>query len=326
MTDPFTELEFHYATVNLSPYARDDRNSCRLLKDVVHNLNSQELPNELRLIDRHKGRKNTPKRELVHISAPFTKGGMRCYGRMALIKNKTPKLWEGKDVVKEIVSGKGQQFIEITNYVIDFNSEPPVVMIEFNSAGPRLSDFIFFFRQICSHYRIATAIKGTYHLSTDYNDLDNEITNIFSVVVKANPNKFTGVKGWFKSFRNLRDETGYKDVRMEFFYQRQKDTRGNYIKNIKGLSYAREIIGWLKSDDNNIEKVEDLKMSYQTNNSDEVLDLDFLKNKTTSLVQIPVYNSKNQFKIGDFHHYGGQEFTHYLKTGLTHEESKIPKE
>ncbi|PCI97459.1 MAG: hypothetical protein COB15_07800 [Flavobacteriales bacterium] len=322
MSDKFTSLEFQYATFRLQPYVNNIKSSSKLLKDVIQKLNDKDFPSESRLIDRLKGQKGNRQRRLVHISSPFEKMGKRCFGRIALIKNKAPMIWGGKDVIEKIEKGIDKQFIEMTNYVIHFNDDgEPIVMVEFNSAGPRLSDIEYFFRQVAFEYNIATGIKSTYHLSTNYKDLDKNIVNIFNVVVKVGSNNLVNANdtNWHGPLKNLNDETGYRDVRMELFYGRKKDLFGKYLKNIQGLKFGRDIITWLKNKPENIEYVEDLKMTYQTNEDEEPIELDFIKNKSTSLVHIPLdYGSQYTNRV--FKHHVGQEFNYYLTTGETNNE------
>ena len=319
MSEKHLTIEFHYASIKLEPYSGSCNDSSRLLKNLIQKLNDKDFPNEKRIIDRFENRKGTVKRRLVHISSPFEQKGIRCFGKIALIKNKAPMVWGGKDVIEHIEKDNFKEFIEITNYVINFNENiEPIIMVEFNSDGARLSDIEFYFRQILKDYKISKSIKTKLFLDTDYNELDDNLTNVFSVVVKLDSNKLIQSKKaeWYKSLKTLSDEAGYKDVRLELFYQRKKDSLGKYIKNIIGLDYARGIISWLKQSDKNIEYVDDLKMTYQVDDNQEPIELDFLKNKTTSIINIPLIN-QTQYRPQDFKHYVGQEFNNYLNTGKT---------
>jgi len=318
------EFEFQYASMHLEPYAANKgATSERLLKDIFEQMGSGNFPSEYRVIDKHENRTNTSPRKLVHISSPLSRGGLRCFGKIALIKNKDPMMWGGKDIVEEIQKDENSEFIEMTNYVINFNTDSdPIIMIEFNSAGPRLSDVEYFIRQVSKRYRIAKAINVIYHLELEYSDLNDKLTNIFDVKVKVDSIKHLKTKAapWYRPFIKMREETGYKDVKMEFFYGRSKEKNGTFIKNIRGLSYARSIIEWLKQDDKNIENLDDLKMTYEIENSMNVKELDFLKNKTTSFVYITRVNNIKKYTRKDFITAVGQEFNYYLSTGKTNKQ------
>lgn len=309
-------FEFNYASIRLKPYNGDESSSSQLLKKIIATLNSDEFPNSKKIIDRHENRKNAVNRKLVIISNRLEDKGQRCYGKIALIKNKAPMLWGGKDIIEEIKKVTNQQFIEVTNYVIDFNTTgDPVIMFEFNNEGPRLSDIEYYLRQIAKEYSIAKSTETCIHLKVSYEQLDKELNNVFSVVVKVNAVN-NNKANWLKTLKTLNDDAGYKDVRLEMFFKRQKDDNGKYLRNIRGTDYARSIIEWLRKDKKNIEYLDDLKMSYQTNNEDEIIDLDFLKNKVISFINIPTEPS-NTYTFKTFREIVGNEFNFYLKTGTT---------
>lgn len=314
MPEKYSHFEFHYASFDLVAYSKEESSSSNLLKNLIKKLNSEDFPNEERIDDRYKHRKGNTKRRLVHISSTFGKKGTRCFGKMALIKNKAPMIWSGKDVIEEIDKPQNKQFIEVTNYIIDFNSKHcPIIMIEFNSSGPRLSDIEYFFRQVACKYRIAKSIYTKFHLNLEYNDLDKQIDNVFDVTVKVNATN-TKDGNWHNSLKNLQEESGFRDVRFEIFYERKLAANGSYLKNIKGLDFVRGIIGWLKKDEKNIESVDDLKMTYQLNGSEEIVSLDFIKNKTTSYLSIPNIDGDKYSHI-QFKETTGQEFNYYLEHG-----------
>jgi len=320
MAESNTTIEFNYASLSLEPYISTNKDSSKLLKEIVQKLNEDNFP----LIDRYENRKGSEKRRIVNISSPFEKRGARCFGRMALIKNKAPMLWGGKDVVEHIKNDGDMKFIEITNYIINFNEDSdPVIMLEYNHAGPRLSDIVYYFRQITKNYRIARSIKSILHLTTDYSNLDKELTNVFSITAKINAGQLIHTKGanWHKSMKNLVDDSGFKDVKFELSFKREKEDSGGFVKNIRGMDFAKGILGWLKKDEGNIDHVGDLKMSYLTDESDVIVELDFLKNKTTSIINIPLFN-ETQYRLQDFKHAAGQEFNHYLRTGMVNDVSQ----
>lgn len=317
------EMEFNYADLALEPYADSNGDSSKLLKDIFNKLNDPEFPREKRVIDRFEKRKGSEMRRLVHISSPLEKEGSRCFGKIALIKNKAPQLWSEKDnIIEELEKEQNKQWIETTNYVINFNAHSkPIIMIEFNHAGPRITDFDFYYKQIAKEFQLAKSLKHTLHLSVNYDQLSEKIENVFDLTVKVKATEVNSTEkaNWFKSFKNIREETGFKDIRMEMFYGRAKDKQGKFVKNIIALDFARSIIDWLKMDKKNIKRLADLKMTYQSSDEDEIIDLDFIKNRTTSVVSIPFVTGTSLYRNDDFKTSVGQEFKKYLTTGETSE-------
>ncbi|MGZ4062131.1 MAG: hypothetical protein ACXVP0_04120 [Bacteroidia bacterium] len=312
---------FNYADVLLEGYADNKKNSSQLLKEIIHKLNDQNFLKGKRVIDRHENRTGSEKRLLVHISAPFEKGGGRVFGKIALIKNKSVFMLSGTDLIEQIEKPENKEFIEITNYSITFEPKP-IIMVEFNSEGPRLSDIEFYFRQISKDARIAKSIKTRFHLNVDYNKLSQKINNVFYVEVKVKANELykSGDVNWHKGLKQLNDDVRYKDVRLEFFYPRIKDVKkGGLLRNVTGLKFARNIIDWLKGEPGNIEYIDDLKMNYVLEGSDKEINLDFIKNKTTSVLSIPIGNVNKRI---EFNYDVGIEFSTYIQKGTTTEEKK----
>lgn len=318
MNENHTDFEFNYASFSLKPYTGSHGTSSMLLKDIINKLNDPELPSEKLIIDRHKKRKNAVKRELVMISSKIESKGIRCYGKIALIKKKSPLLWYGKDIVKEIEKEQNRPFIEVTNYSIHFcEDSDPVIMHEFNNEGPRLSDIEYYLRQIASENRLAKNIKSSIHLKTDYAKLDSEIRNVFGVTIKVK-SAFLNRTNWLNELQGINNETGYKDIRLELFFKRKKDQNGNYERNILGTDFARTILSWIGKTHKNIHYLDDLKMKYQVGEDDDVVDLDFLKNKAVSILKVSLIDGKVIPK--DLKFAISQEFQSYLDTGKTNTE------
>ncbi|MDN4164571.1 hypothetical protein QWY31_03605 [Cytophagales bacterium LB-30] len=317
MTNSHKIFEFNYASFSMKPYAGKNGGSTKLLKEIVSKLRDKDFPKEKRIIDRHENRKNSISRKLVIISNHYEDTGKRIFGKLALIKNKAPLLWNKVDLVEEIEKEENKEFIEVTNYVIHLGeNSDPVIMFEYNYEGPRLNDFEFYIRQIAKDFKIAKNINYSLHLNTNYNQLDKEIVNVFAITVKVNSVNSSSHSNWLNVLKDMNHDTGFKDVRLEFFYNRSKDKNGRYFKNVKGLSFAKKIISWLKNDGTNIDYLEDLKMTYQLNDEGEIVDLDFIKNKVVSMVKVPIINGKI-YQNKDFKYEVGIEFNKYLKTGLT---------
>lgn len=311
----FQPYEFHYATISMEPYANRHGDSGQLLKEILIQERKDDLAEDLTIIDRYKDRKGETKRELLIVSNRWSGKGTRCYGRIALIKQKPLYVLSGRNLVEELLKDKNKRFIEVSHFVFHFPSTgEPIVMFEFNNEGPRLSDLEFFIRQISTHYKIGKKIQFALHLDIDYSDLDKKITNVFNISVRV-PSYAIRVNEWLPVLRDISDASGYKDVRLEFFYRRAKDDKNKYKKNIKALTLARNLIHWISKDTSHINDIDDLKMSYITQESDEILTLDFLKNRTESLLKIPTFDGA--IKREDFDSIVGTEFDHYLNTGYT---------
>lgn len=316
MPTNYIKFEFNYASFSLKAYKESPGTSSTLLRNIIKKLNDSSFKGEERIINKHENRKDTLERRLVMISSRLEPRATMCFGKIALIKNKAPKIWGGEDLIEEIEKPENKRFIEVTNYVIYFEENGnPTIMHEFNNEGPRLSDIEFYLRQIASNFKIAKAVKSILHIKTDYEQLGKNLRNIFSIKVKVK-SAFNNRYEWLKTLKNLNDDSGYRDVRLEFFYKRVKEEDGKYARNIMGTDFARNILGWLKKDRGNIKYLDDLKMEYQVGDDEQIVDLDFLKEKVVSIVSVPLKDDKSS-DPKDFRSVVANEFSHYLSTGTT---------
>lgn len=308
----YAKFEFNYATIIATPFARDKRNSSQLLRHLIQILIDEQHPE---IIDRHKNRKNAAPRQIFSVQNRLEKEGKRCFGKLVLIKNKAPMIWGGKDVIEQIERPENKEFIEVTNYCIHFGANESIMMIEFNNEGPRLNDIEFYFRQLFKKFQLAKYIQSIMHLETSYEQLDKDIHNIFNIKVKVN-SAFNNRFDWFNLLTKMNAETGYKDIRLELFYKYDKNNNGKYQKNIRGIDFARNIIGWLRRDNKNIDYVDDLKMTYQVDEDSEPIQLDFLNNKITSCVKIPLEKGEI-YKPAVYRELVNKEFNYFLTNGKT---------
>jgi hypothetical protein len=118
---------------------------------------------------------------------------------------------------------------------------------------------------------------------------------------------------WYQPLKKMQEDTGYKDLKIKFFYGRRVDN-GKTLSNFKGLDYVRDILGWLKTDKNNIESLESLKLQYEVEGSDEEKYLDFIRNKVTSFL---VFTRGTNGKVPrkDMKQKINEEFNLYLSSG-----------
>lgn len=303
-------FEFHYASISMKPYSGNNQSATQLLKSIVGIINDPNSKD--RIIDRYARRAGPSSRELVILPLKYTRMGQRCVGRIILLRKKIPLTWKGKDTIEYIEKPENSSFIELTNFVIDFGVSEPTIMVEFNSEGPRMSDVEYYLKQFSINNQIAKSLQFKIHLKTDYRKLDQNIRNVLSVIVKVK-GAYTNRASWLTDLRKLSETTCYEDVRLELFFKRKKDSAGRYLKNIRGLEYARNIIQWINGDKTNIHYLGDLKMSYQVND-EEIIDLDFLKNKCISLID---GHPEGTIQFTDAML---MEYTNYLSTGRTNQD------
>ncbi|MCE2496784.1 MAG: hypothetical protein J4F31_09460 [Flavobacteriales bacterium] len=105
-----------------------------MLKQVLDKTTEDDFSDENRVIDRLKGQSGNKSRRLLILG--LRKKPQRYFGKIALLKEKAPKWWGGKDVLKDIDNPNGLDYVEVTNFIIDFSPAGlPIIMVEINSSG-----------------------------------------------------------------------------------------------------------------------------------------------------------------------------------------------
>ncbi len=143
------EISFHFFDLILTPYKSvGSANSSNLLKNLF-NLFIEDRKNDIvHVIDRKEGESNDDKRNLLIFSLSYTEKGQRIKGKIALLRDKLPVFLNKRSDIDEIENLNDRKLAEITHFCIDFSTKEPIVMYEFNSNGPRISDFEYYIRQL----------------------------------------------------------------------------------------------------------------------------------------------------------------------------------
>jgi hypothetical protein len=312
---------FHYCSCRITPYKDNDgKSSSRLLKDILKKL--AELPGNERLIDSLKGQAGPSRRELVHVSARFY-GPNRCHARLAKVKDKAPFAWDSNTGAEEqLENPKNRRYIDMTNYLIDFTPEDePVMMVEFNNEGPRILDIEFFLRKVATKYLLAKYIKFKLHTKFDIKGLSSKVSHVFDLKVKVNAAQLIHLNGLSKldALKDLRDEAAFQDVRLEFSFGYQKEGT-EYRRNTRALDFFRSILGFLDKKPDNLDHFKALKAKYMDEDHSEPIEMDFIKNKITSILNVPSQEETKYLDLKELRHKMDQEIFIYLETGEVNDE------
>jgi hypothetical protein len=317
--------DFHYCTITLDGYSSEELSQKKMLRAVFQEWRSIKAKSENFIFDRHKGWKaGTPKRRLLITSDRLSKKGKRCYGKIALINEKAPQFWSKTDnIVEEIEKEKNREFIQSSNFVIDFESgDYPICMFEYNHIGPRIPDFIWYLRQLIKlPVKVASGIKHALHTNTDIIGLEKSIRNVFRLDVQIQHSNLAALKdNDFKiisALKSISSESPFQDVQLNlnFGMVKNKNT-SEYKRNIRALDLVRPMLHWFNQDEKNIDKLDSFKVRYQVDNDTEVYLLEFIDNKTTSRLNLESDSGATkdaQYTMEVM----GEEFSSYLKTKKT---------
>jgi len=279
---PTVEINFHFFDLNLTSYKSVGiDNSSKLLKELLDILYNDRLENKVYVIDRKEGESNDDKRNLLIITLTYLGKGQRVKGKMALLRDKLPVFLNNSSDIDEIENIKDRKLAEITHFCIDFTHQVPLVMFEFNSSGPRISDFEYYIRQVGKKSGIVKYCNATLRVKGEIEKILEDIKNVGEIEIKVKLENTRFLKdidnSFYSSITALNESHPYETIRISTGFSRKKI-------NVGGLDLARKILGYFKKNSNKLEYVDDLKVTVDCGNGFELFDL--INQKETRILPI----------------------------------------
>jgi hypothetical protein len=227
------------------------------------------LENKVYVIDRKEGESNDDKRNLLIFTLTFIKG-IRVKGKMALLRDKLPVFLNDRSDIDEIENIKDKKLAEITHFCVDFTNNVPLVMFEFNSSGPRISDFEYYIRHVGKLTGLVKFCCASLRVKGEIEKILSSIKNVGEIEIKVKSENTRFLKdidnSFYSSITALNDSHPYETIRLSTGFSRKKI-------NVGGLDLARKILGFFKKNSNQLDNVEDLKVIVDCGNGFELFDL-----------------------------------------------------
>jgi len=318
MAETTMDIEFHYCDIKLDPYkGYENSTSLDLIKAIFNNLQADARTSKHHVIDRRAGQEGADKRRLVVIGVvnkPY-----RRYGKLALIKNKAPYFMSEEFDLDAIENETNKDYVEVTNFYVDTSGKKPIMMVEFNSDGPRISDVEYYLRHIGKTYNLSKYCTISLHVKGEIEEIARNLKNVFRIDLKVRAEKSIYYKdiddAYYSSIESLKKSYPYQDIRLDVgFGYNKKIASDNYEPNISGLRLGRKLMDFLKKDTENIEHIEGLKMKVDMGDGPELID--FIKNKENSLLTIDLV-SKDRPNQKDLRQKASAAFDEYIENTKT---------
>lgn len=142
----FFELEFGIHQENEHKFTNRS-----ILKDIFGIIKQAYQDGKPMKIDRYKNQKTELTRYLMLYPPRFIPKTQRWHCKMTFDRRKYPKKLNNKFDTEDLDFNQNEPLVEETYFVIDVNQSKPLVLIEYNDIGPRMSDFIFMVRRYGDH-------------------------------------------------------------------------------------------------------------------------------------------------------------------------------
>lgn len=263
-----TENTFHFITVTLTPFKeKEDASSKRILKDIINlMLELRNKESKSFLIDRLRNQSTSKKRELF-MSNIKVLGPDRVLCKMVLLREgKKPRV-KPKDVyeTKPLELLLKGDIVEETFFVIDYSLGFPLLCVEFENHGPRISDIIYYLRQIALKNRLAKAVKYDIHMKQDLDHVLKNIGEVLSLVVKANPKSLSNIdsltsNNYFSGFNLLDQKVHPEAIRVKLYFQPKAKTQRISLE--PPLKMVRELLNKFKINNDYVDYFQDFVVEY----------------------------------------------------------------
>lgn len=264
-------VNFNFFDLELTSYNdRVESSSKNMLKEIFDRINEDRIKNIFYVFDRKENENNTEKRDLLIFSLAYTKEGKRIKGRMALLRNKLPVFLNNESDIDEIENLQNKKLAEITHFCVDFNKSTPFVMIEFNSNGPRISDFEYYIRRFAKKFHIAKYVTASLRVKGEVDEILKNLKNIGEIDLKVKPENAQFLKNidhsYYSSITALNSSHPYQSIRVTTSFSRKKINYG-------GLDLARKLLNLFTQNIDKVAQIDGLKMVVDRGSGFEPYDL-----------------------------------------------------
>lgn len=302
------EISFHFFELVLTPYnERGETSSNALIKEVFEYLLEERKQNRVHVIDRKEGEANDDKRNLLLLSTQYTEQGKRLKGKIALLRDKLPVFLNNRSDIDEIENFNDKRLAELTHFCIDFQGPKPLVMYEFNSNGPRISDLEYYIRQIAKKANIAKFCTVELRVIGEVESILQNLVNVAEIDLKVKPHNASFLKdvdnNYYTAVTALNNSYPYEAIRVSTSFSRKKI-------NVGALSLARNLLTFVKKDVLKDKRIDGLKMNVDKGNGFEVIDL--IRQKECRVLEI-ILASPGRPDSKDMYYKALLEMNNYLK-------------
>ncbi|MBO6497234.1 MAG: hypothetical protein JJ978_16840 [Roseivirga sp.] len=265
-------LKFNFFSLAFTPYnEKKHLTSKRIIRNVLNHIRSERENKRLVMFDKHAKRTDELPRELFMYRIKFLPKEERVVCSLALLrKGALPKL-KPKDGISLIPLSEVTKadIAEETRFVIDYSQHVPIVCIQFNYHGPRISDIEYYLRQVSQH-KLRESKKCDVNILMD-NNLDDTIQNFKNVLkfdVKFEPKSLNYLdstlnKNYFSSMQTFGNKIKPKHLKVEALFQTPGvKTTSSQINN-QGNKMFGDFLDSFKNRPYNIECFEHFEVKYE---------------------------------------------------------------
>lgn len=310
-----TEVRFQFFNIRFTPYKDTPMSSTAILREIVNYVGNLKSEGTGILIDRNEKRTKGNSREMFMNRAVYLHRVKRVRCSIALLRTGVkPKIKPQDKFTLEPLSSIKGTIAEETHFFIDYNTERPIICMQFNNHGARYSDLEFYFRQIAKSLKIATATKMKMYMEVPIDETLENLRNVLKLDIKLQPKNFakidTQLVGTYFSGMNLigqKLKPEYLKVETSFH------TPGKNIRSAQLNTHANnmvvDLLKTFRGRDFHIDLFDNFVVEYEDKEGmDQVFNL--LKGKKEVIKEINIDTIK---KSTDWYDLIEQEFDEFIE-------------
>jgi len=286
-------VTFNFHSLRFTPIKEieSNNNSITICRNVIGFINDEMRQGRGFFVDRNANKKGDERRMFMTMVSQDLPN-KKFKGTLALIRSGRLPLIRPADSYSLVAFDKNQGDIaEQTHFFIDYSRQGPVVIcFEFNSNGPRISDFEFYMRKVANErLGLSKATTVETYMSSKLTDAISNLANVLNVSAKIQPknlnNLETKYQGYFSGLRSFSNDMKPKFLKFEAMYRSPGKSSSNKIINTEANNWIINMLKGFKERQENIDTFDDFVLVYEDKQgSDQIFDL--IKGKTEIIKDI----------------------------------------
>lgn len=263
-----TSVKFYFYRIKFSGYAGSNKSSSDITHEVMRFLSVEYKKGNGILIDKNESRQGS-QRPLFVTSATFMLKEKRIRGTLALLRSGKIPMVKPADKFELVPLEKSTgQIAEVTHFFIDYSTQFPILCMEFNAEGPRVSDLEYYFRVVArDKLSIAKSTDLETFMDTPIDKVLEDFKNVLNFELKVQPAKLaqinTDLMGQYLSgISTLDQKLNPKFIKIEALFQTPGKARSTQL-HTSGNKMVRAFLEAFKTKKQNIDVFDNFVITYE---------------------------------------------------------------
>lgn len=299
-----TPVKFYFYNIKFSPYSGVEKTSSEIIHDVMRFLSVEYHKGNGILIDKNENNQGS-RRPLFVTSTTFMLKEKRIRGTLALLRSGKIPMLKPADKFELIPIDKSKgEIAEVTHFFIDYGHAFPVLCLEFNSEGPRMSDLEFYFRVVArDKLRLAKGTELELYMDVPIDKALSEFKNVLNFELKVQPSKLpqldTQLTGqYLTALSTLDQRVNPKFIKIEALFQ----TPGGRVKssqlNTGANKMFKSFLEAFKARKQNIDVFDNFVVKYQDEQGrEEIFSLLKGKKELEKLIDLETIKERTMYEL-----------------------------